>query len=138
VRVDAALAEGQEIGVHFDPMLAKLSCWARDRDAAIARMQDALRRYVLLGVQTNLDHLQAVLAVPAFAEGDLTTAFLDEHLADWPPTADPAPLAMAATLLADRYGAGRSSHADGGAPDPLAGDPWRTLGRFRMGSGETS
>jgi acetyl/propionyl-CoA carboxylase alpha subunit len=138
VRVDAALAEGQEIGVHFDPMLAKVSCWARDRDVAIARMREALRRYVLLGVQTNLDHLQDILAVAAFAEGDLTTAFLDEHLADWPPSEDLAPLAMAATLLADRYGAGRTGHTDAGTADPLAGDPWRTLGRFRMGAGESA
>ncbi len=139
VRVDAALVEGQEIGVHFDPMLAKLSCWARDRDAAIARMREALGRYVLLGVQTNLDHLQDVLAVPAFREGDLTTAFLDEHLADWPASEEIAPLAMAATLLADRYGAGRAGHGETGTADPLAADPWRTLGRFRMSdNGETS
>ncbi len=140
VRVDAALTEGQEIGVHFDPMLAKLSCWARDRDAAIARMREALRRYVLLGVQTNLDHLQDILAVPAFADGDITTAFLDEHLADWPLADEVAPLALAATLLADRYGAGRVGSVDTGTADPLAGDPWRTLGRFRLsgGSGEAS
>ena len=136
VRVDAALAEGQEIGVHFDPMLAKLSCWARDRDAAIARMREALRRYVLLGVQTNLDHLQDILAVPAFRDGDLTTAFLDEHMAEWPPSEEIAPLAMAATLLADRYGAGRAGHADTSTADPLTGDPWRTLGRFRIGDEE--
>ena len=136
VRVDAALAEGQEIGVHFDPMLAKVSCWARDRDAAVARMREALRSYVLLGVQTNLDHLQDILAVPAFGAGDLTTAFLDEHMADWPRTEPVAPLAMAATLLADRYGAGRAGRGDSGPADPLAGDPWRTLGRFRLGGGE--
>lgn len=137
VRVDAALAEGQQIGVHFDPMLAKLSCWARDRSAAVARMREALRRYVLLGVQTNLDYLQAILTVPAFADGDLTTAFLDEHMADWPPREEVAPLAMAATVLADRYGAGRAGRADARATDPLAGDPWLTLGRFRLGgSGE--
>jgi len=130
VRVDAALAEGQEIGVHFDPMLAKVSCWARDRGGAIARMREALKGYVLLGVQTNLDHLQDVLAVPAFAKGDLTTAFLDEHMSQWHSASEIPPLVAAATALADRYGAARNN--SGGAVT----DPWSTLGNFRLGGGD--
>jgi acetyl/propionyl-CoA carboxylase alpha subunit len=132
VRVDAALAEGQEIGVHFDPMLAKVSCWARDRAGAIARMRQALQDYVLLGVQTNLDHLQDVIDLPAFRAGDLTTAFLDEHMKNWPAAYAVPPLAAAATALAARYGGAGVSADDNARQDPLAGDPWRTLGAFRL------
>ncbi len=133
IRVDAALAEGQEIGVHFDPMLAKLSCWARDRDAAIARMRDALRRFVLLGVQTNLDHLQDILAVPEFRSGDLSTAFLDEHMAEWPPATSLPALAQAATALARTAAAGSES---GTAENVTAAiDPWRALPGFRLSEG---
>jgi len=131
VRIDSALAEGQEVTIHFDPMLAKLSTWGRDRDSALARMAEALRRFVVLGVTTNIDHLQAVLAHPSFVAGDLSTAFLQEHLPDWTGSAPTPALALAATALAERFGAGRSS-GTGGPNAATRYDPWDLSSGLRL------
>lgn len=132
VRVDSALAEGQEVTIHFDPMLAKLSTWARDRAGAIARMQEALRRFVVLGVATNIDHLQDILATPAFQAGDMSTGFLEQHMPDWPGTIDVPELALAATAVAERFGAGRG-RANGGDTHATAYDPWDAARGLRIG-----
>ncbi|HRX50546.1 MAG TPA: biotin carboxylase N-terminal domain-containing protein [Candidatus Krumholzibacteria bacterium] len=129
VRVDSGVAQGVEVTPHYDPMLAKLSVHAGDRAAAVARMRDALRRYPILGVTTNLEYLDAVLAAPAFLAGDTTTAFLDEHLADWTPaSADAAVLAAAAA--AEQSAAPRAAGPTG--PAAAAASPWARLGRFRL------
>ncbi|HYM59633.1 MAG TPA: biotin carboxylase N-terminal domain-containing protein [Thermoanaerobaculia bacterium] len=79
VRVDAGVASGSEIGVRFDPMLAKLICHAEDRAACIARLDRALRDYVILGTKTNLSYLRRIIAQPAFHEGRVSTRFLADH-----------------------------------------------------------
>jgi 3-methylcrotonyl-CoA carboxylase alpha subunit len=79
VRNDVGLASGDEIGVHYDPMLAKLIVSAPTRDAAIRRLQRALADYAVLGVTTNIPLLRAIVAHPAFAAGDTTTDFLQTY-----------------------------------------------------------
>ncbi|NKB88249.1 MAG: ATP-grasp domain-containing protein [Acidobacteria bacterium] len=138
VRIDSALREGQEIGMQFDPMLAKLSCWGPDRATAIDRTLQALRNYVLLGVRTNLDHLQDVVATEAFRAGDVTTAFLDEHMSEWPQSDEIPALAAAATALARSAGSSGAGSTSGTTLDRLASDPWRTLGGFRVADPEAN
>ncbi|MCR4318525.1 MAG: acetyl-CoA carboxylase biotin carboxylase subunit [Planctomycetes bacterium] len=101
VRVDSAIREGSEVSVHYDPMLAKLIAYGRDRAEAILRMRRALSQFVVLGLTTNIPHLQAVIETKAFADGNLTTKFLDEHLPDWKPEAVelPAEAIIAASLV---------------------------------------
>jgi 3-methylcrotonyl-CoA carboxylase alpha subunit len=79
VRVDAGVMRGTEIGVKFDPMLAKLICHAETRDACIDRLSRALRDYVILGTKTNLSWLRRVVSHPAFREGLVSTRFVQEH-----------------------------------------------------------
>jgi propionyl-CoA carboxylase alpha chain len=79
VRVDHGTIEGQEISASFDPMIAKVIGRGDTREEAIRRTRGALRETVLLGLQTNAAYLEQVLAHPAFAAGDTTTSFLDEH-----------------------------------------------------------
>jgi 3-methylcrotonyl-CoA carboxylase alpha subunit len=79
VRVDAGVAQGSEIGVKFDPMLAKLICFAADRAHCIDRLDRALRDYVILGTKTNVSWLRRVITHPAFREGLVSTRFLEEH-----------------------------------------------------------
>ena len=55
---------GDVASVRYDPLLAKLTVWAPDRPAALARARDALRRYAILGVTTNLPLLRAIVAAP--------------------------------------------------------------------------
>jgi acetyl/propionyl-CoA carboxylase alpha subunit len=79
VRVDSGVAEGDEISVHYDPLLAKVIVHAETRAAAIARASAALRDFPVLGIRTNLPYLLAVLAHPTFARGDVDTRFLDRE-----------------------------------------------------------
>jgi len=82
VRVDAGVSEGTQIGVSFDPMLAKLICHAPTRDLCIDRLERALRDYVILGTKTNVSWLRRVIAHPAFREGRVSTRFLQDYEPD--------------------------------------------------------
>jgi 3-methylcrotonyl-CoA carboxylase alpha subunit len=128
VRFDSGIAVGSEVTVFYDPMLAKLVTWGRDRAESIERMASALERTVVLGVTTNLARLRAIVAHPAFVAGDLHTGFLDEHLRDTPASTDAPPLAVAAAAAAMRLAP--AGQAAGRASVP---DPWTSLGPWRLG-----
>jgi 3-methylcrotonyl-CoA carboxylase alpha subunit len=82
VRVDAGVTGGSEIGVKFDPMLAKLICSGATREATVDRIVQALREYVILGTRTNISWLRRVVAHPAFRAGRVSTRFLEDHAGD--------------------------------------------------------
>ena len=77
VRVDAGVEEGSEISRFYDPMLAKLVTWGKDRPAAIREMQQALDRYYIRGVDTNQPLVAAIMLHPKFISGDFSTNFID-------------------------------------------------------------
>lgn len=79
VRVDAGVSAGDEIGVNYDPMLAKLIVHADDRAAAIARLRWALDHFAVLGVATNNALLRAIADDADFQAGRTNTAFLETH-----------------------------------------------------------
>jgi acetyl-CoA carboxylase biotin carboxylase subunit len=80
VRVDSGVTEGDEIQVHYDPLIAKLVTSAESREAAVARADDALRTFPILGIRTNVSFLRRLLAGRAFVEGRVDTGFIDRHL----------------------------------------------------------
>ena len=82
VRIDAGVAEGTEVTVHYDPMLAKVIAVGETRDAAISRLAAALRAYPILGVRTNIPYLLQLLDHPRFRAGDIDTGFLDSDAGD--------------------------------------------------------
>ena len=129
IRFDGGIAAGCDVSVHYDPLLAKLVCWGRDRAESIERMSDALLRTVVLGVVTNLPRLQAIVASPLFREGALHTGFIDEHLEELSPRPCPPEegLAAVAAVLA-RVGRSVSARAEAVAPDP-----WASIGPWRLG-----
>ena len=91
VRVDAGIATGLEVSPFYDPMIAKIMAHGPTRDVARQRLIEALRRTGLFGPKTNRDFLIDALGRPAFAQGEATTAFIDEtYTAD--DLADAAPL----------------------------------------------
>ncbi|MFQ5775925.1 MAG: acetyl/propionyl/methylcrotonyl-CoA carboxylase subunit alpha [Kiloniellaceae bacterium] len=90
VRADSGVREGDEIGVHYDPMIAKLIVWDRDRRAALARLRAALAETQIVGPATNVAFLAAVAAHPAYAAGEIDTGFIARHHADLVPEAAPA------------------------------------------------
>jgi len=80
VRVETGVREGDEVGVHYDPMIAKLICWGADRPAAVRRLRAALAECQVAGLATNLSLLSALSAHPAFAMADLKPRLLDTGL----------------------------------------------------------
>ena len=79
IRDDRGVEQGDEIGVYYDPMMAKLIAWGGTRDEAIARLVRALREYELLGVRTNIPLCLFVLTHPRFAAGDISTHFIGRY-----------------------------------------------------------
>ncbi|GAA4151990.1 acetyl/propionyl/methylcrotonyl-CoA carboxylase subunit alpha [Actinomadura keratinilytica] len=77
LRLDAGVRGGDEVGVHYDPMLAKVVAWEATRAGAARRLRAALAGARLHGVTTNRDLLVRVLAEPAFLAGDTDTGYLD-------------------------------------------------------------
>jgi propionyl-CoA carboxylase alpha chain len=79
LRVDAGVADGSVVGVHYDPLLAKVIAHAPGRAEAAGLLAAALAGARLHGVTTNRDLLVGVLRHPAFLAGDTDTAFLERH-----------------------------------------------------------
>ena len=85
VRVESAVAEGDEIALAYDPMIAKLIAHGADRDEAFDRLAAALAETEVAGPVTNLPFLRWLVAHPAVRAGETTTAFLT----DYPPLSAP-------------------------------------------------
>ena len=79
VRVDAGVAEGDEIGTSYDSLIAKLIARGDTRDEAFDRLAAALAATEVVGLPTNLPFLRWLVAHPVLRAGDATTAFLAEH-----------------------------------------------------------
>jgi len=140
VRVDAGVRTGDEVGLHFDPMIAKICAWAPTRAEALARLAAALAETDVAGVTTNLPFLRALVADAAVARGELTTSLIERTIAPaWRAarkarTLDDATLAAAALAALEGEAALR---AGGAATGDAAGTiesqtPWDTLAGFRV------
>ncbi len=77
VRLDSGVEAGSEVGVHYDPMLAKVIAWGPDRTSASRALAGALAQARLHGLTTNRDLLVRVLRSPEFLAGDTDTGLLD-------------------------------------------------------------
>jgi acetyl-CoA carboxylase biotin carboxylase subunit len=131
IRVDSGYTSGDQVTAFYDPLIAKLITYAEDRPAAIRRMQTALRDTVLLGIPTNWQFLQDVLAHPDFKTGVASTTWVEQTFANWQPPQCPLPpeVILAAALTQGSQAAHLTS--DSTDPDPYS--PWRTMDSFRLG-----
>jgi 3-methylcrotonyl-CoA carboxylase alpha subunit len=102
IRVDVGVEEGDDVGLAYDPMIAKLIAHGETRDEALERLRAALAETEVAGVTTNLPFLRWLVAHPSVRAGDTTTAFLTEN----PPLSRP--------------------------PLRVAGRPWRTPFRLNQ------
>lgn len=132
VRVDAGVRTGDAISIHYDPMMAKLIVWDRDRIQAIGRLSKALAETQVAGVATNIPFLGAVAAHPAFAAGDLDTRFIERYAADLLHEPDHLPeevphLAALAVLLGRAAEAAIAARA---SEDPFG--PWNMRNGWRL------
>ena len=125
IRNDAGVEAGDEVSLHYDPMLAKLIVSAPGRRAAVRRLRRALRDYDVLGVPTNLPLLRRIADHPAFAAGETTVRFLEEHHLTEQASGPEIPREV--VLLA---AAGELSRRTPG--EPFAAGSWRNLGAARL------
>jgi 3-methylcrotonyl-CoA carboxylase alpha subunit len=133
VRVDTGVVQGDEIGIHYDPMIAKLVAFDETRERALARLQKALTEYRIGGLTTNLAFLHSLVSVPAFGEGEVHTAFIEEHRAAIFHERDEdvaAHLPLAALFLLLERDRVRRAQA-GASLDPHS--PWHLASAWRIG-----
>jgi propionyl-CoA carboxylase alpha chain len=79
VRIDDGVAEGGEVSIFYDPMIAKLITSGATRDEAIDRQIEALDGFQIEGIGHNVDFLSALMQHPRFRAGALTTGFIAEE-----------------------------------------------------------
>jgi acetyl/propionyl-CoA carboxylase alpha subunit len=126
IRIDSGFSEGDEVSVHYDPLIAKLIASGDTREAARQRAVAALMNFPILGIRTNTGLLLELLNHPRFIAGATDTAFLDAEaeslrarlLAEPPPDA----LAVAAVV----------GDAAPAAPATVGNDPWSSLRGVRL------
>lgn len=125
VRVDSSLLPGTLVGSDYDPMLSKVIAQGSDRAEALAKLDRALSRTTILGVQTNIEFLRFLLDDERVQAGDLDTALLDERLADFAPLPAPDDVLAAAGLYRQSALAFRAGC--------FAGNPWAAPTGWRVG-----
>jgi propionyl-CoA carboxylase alpha chain len=79
VRYDSGVEQGDEIPIHYDPMISKLTSWGRTRIEAIDRMDRALAEYDVAGVETTIPFCRFVMQHEAFRSGHFDTGFVKDH-----------------------------------------------------------
>ncbi|KAJ7146385.1 carbamoyl-phosphate synthase L chain, ATP binding domain-containing protein [Mycena epipterygia] len=127
VRLEQGFGQGSQIGVFYDPMIAKLVVHGRDRTEALRMLRKALDEYHVVGVATNVEFLRALAGNEAFINEEVETGFIPKHFDElFPPISAPSPelLAQAALFVALR---------DHPISSPLLQSPWTSLASRRFG-----
>ncbi|KIJ66464.1 hypothetical protein HYDPIDRAFT_86424 [Hydnomerulius pinastri MD-312] len=125
LRLEQGFKQGAQIGVFYDPMIAKLVVHGRDRVEALRMLRRGLEEYEVVGVSTNIEFLRTLAGNESFVDGDVETGFIKKHHTDlFPPVSDPSPelLAQAALYVTLRD-----------QPNSLTlQSPWTSLGARRF------
>ncbi|MDX2102590.1 MAG: acetyl/propionyl/methylcrotonyl-CoA carboxylase subunit alpha [Alphaproteobacteria bacterium] len=120
VRVDTGVYEGAEISMYYDPMIAKLITSGATRDAAIDTMASALDGFQVRGLNHNAEFLAALMALPRFRAGDLTTNLIAEEFPGGYAAATPSGDRLAELLALAAARAWGESKRAGPKAKPLA------------------
>ncbi len=135
VRWDGGVEEGQEVTLHYDPLLAKLVAFGPDRATAIARMARALDELIVAGVETSTPFHRRVMDEPGFRDGDFSIQYVEDHPELLEPglaEGDIVAAAVAAALLEDDFRARHRTPRIGSSSDSrmsawrASGRPWRS------------
>ncbi len=132
IRIDTGVRQGDEVSVHYDPMIAKLIVWDTDRRQAIRRLASALAEYRVAGLTTNIDFLYNITTCDAFGAAELDTGFIEKNhsqIFKQEAADEPEELALAALYLL----LARNNEAQAAArrhADPCS--PWHAHTAWRM------
>jgi acetyl-CoA/propionyl-CoA carboxylase, biotin carboxylase, biotin carboxyl carrier protein len=122
VRVDSSLRQGLEISPNYDPMLAKVIAWGEDRATALDRLDAALRDYLVLGVDTNVEYLRLLINDADVRAGRLDTTLIERKMPGFVfRQVGEAEYVLAALLARDA------------APPPTLPAPWGRADGWRLG-----
>src|SRR3989449_793880 len=123
VRWDGGIEAGNEVTLHYDPLIAKLIVWGETRGVALERMRRALRELTIVGIPSSQAFHVRVMDDPEFQRGDIDVTYLERAgerlLVGEPPAELTRPLAVVAALLAEE----RRAAAPPPPPAPSAGPP---------------
>ncbi len=136
IRVDGGVAEGVDVPIFYDPIMAKVIGFGHDREAARVRLIHALERYIALGVPTTAPFLRDVLAHPEFIAGRTYTDFIPTHFDGWTGhdlQTEQVALAVAAGLGESSGAAATNGDAAGFEGTGGIPSPWTTAGPWRIG-----
>ncbi len=136
LRIDSGVRQGDVVSPHYDPMLAKLIVWDRDRAAALRRLEVALAATEVLGVTTNVGFLRRLVAAPEVRAAALDTGLIARLGAAAPAEPKAAPdevLVLAGLGEILRRAADAAARAAASA-DPHS--PWNRTDGWRL-NGET-
>jgi len=79
VRIETGVRQGDQVSVHYDPMIAKLVVWSQDRDSALRKLKACLAEYNIQGLSTNVNFLLDLASHPEFVAGNVDTEFIPRH-----------------------------------------------------------
>jgi acetyl-CoA carboxylase biotin carboxylase subunit len=136
VRWDGGIEAGSDVGLYYDPMLAKLIVWGADREQAVTRMRRALVDLIVLGVETSRDFHIRMMDDVEFRSGDIDIQWLERRLpvilAQQPSAEARRVAAIAAALLADRDRSARvvSPGVATATSNASSVDTWKQTGRL--------
>jgi len=128
VRLDCGFLDGTEVGVNYDPMLAKLVVWGETRELSISKTIHSLDEVLFLGVKTNRDYLKRILGHSEFIAGKTHTHFIPDHKSDL----EPKNLSndnMAALIAAMSFSQKKKAFSSSGVENLT--NPWTSLTGFR-------
>jgi 3-methylcrotonyl-CoA carboxylase alpha subunit len=125
MRIDSGVRQGDAISPFYDPMIAKMIVWGKDREEALAHMSQALSEYQIVGLASNIAFLKRLIESKPFAAAELDTGLIERHHDELFPASRTAPkqalaLAIASLLSSER---GRKSAAN---------DPWSSTSGWRL------
>jgi len=127
VRVDSGIVQGDEISIYYDPMIAKLIVWERDRATSLARLRGAIADFQVVGLTTNLKFLAAIAANDAFNECEIDTSLITKQQSHLFKEAEPlTDLSIAlAALYRIKQRLNQASQDAKNSDDPFS--PWRKV-----------
>ena len=125
IRIDSGVREGDAISPFYDPMIAKLIVWGKDREEALAHMSQALSEYQVVGLATNVAFLKRLVESRPFSQADLDTGLIERHHGALFPPPQPVSIQVLALAAASLLAAEQSVYA-------AANDPWADTSGWRM------
>jgi acetyl/propionyl-CoA carboxylase alpha subunit len=128
VRVDSGVEEEAEIGLYYDPLIAKLIVSAADRQQGLQRMQRALREFLILGVKTSIPLHRWLMSHPDVRSGNIDTGWLEREFSHLDPSEERVlSAAVGATLFVDSHRSAPALRVTG--PNAAPRSAWRLAAR---------